>query len=80
MDGPPHLRVERPGFCNGVPGGPVSNKHDNEPNDQNPRKQDDAKKGPSGGNAGAGRSGKEDMGGEKPTTSSELGSRKPGTT
>ena len=58
----------------------MSNKHDNKPNDSNPRKQDDEKKGPSGGNAGAGRSGKEDMGGEKPTTSPELGSRKPGTT
>ena len=38
------------------------------------------KKGPSGGNSGAGRSGKEDMGSEKPTTSPEFGSRKPGTT
>lgn len=58
----------------------MSNKHDNEPNDRNPRKQEDEKKGPGGRNAGAGRSGKEDMGGEKPTTSPGLGSRKPGTT
>ena len=33
--------------------------------------------GTSGGNAGAGKSGKEDMGSEKPTDGRELGSRKP---
>lgn len=55
----------------------MSNKHDNVPNDDNPRKQDDPKQGPSGGNSGAGKSGREDMGSEKPTTSPELGSRRP---
>ena len=38
----------------------------------------DDKKGPSGGNSGAGRSGKEDMGSEKPTTDPTFGSHKPG--
>jgi hypothetical protein len=67
------------GFCN-TPRleASMSNKHDNEANDNNPRKQDDAKKGPGGGNSGAGRSGKEDMGSEKPETSPEFGSRQPG--
>ena len=45
---------------------------------QNDQSTSDDKKGPSGGNSGAGRSGKEDMGSEKPTTAPELGSRKPG--
>ncbi len=45
---------------------------------QTERATPDEKKGPSGGNSGAGRSGKEDMGSEKPATSPEFGSRKPG--
>jgi len=54
------------------------NERDHKQQDQKTYDGQDDKKGPSGGNSGAGRSGKEDMGSEKPTTSPDLGSRKPG--
>ncbi len=52
-------------------------------NDRHPAKQDERKtdehpKGNSGGNAGAGRSGKEGMGGEKPSDGQGAGSQTPG--
>jgi hypothetical protein len=54
----------------------------NRQQDQRPDQEDrkgTSGHGVSGGNAGAGKSGKEDMGSEKPTDGKELGSRKPDT-
>ncbi len=42
------------------------------------KKQNPAREGNSGGNAGAGKSGKEGMGAEKPTDGPGVGSQKPG--
>ena len=51
---------------------------DKRDNAQDRKKDDDATSQGSGGNAGAGKSGKEGMGSEKPSDDEGLGSQKPG--
>jgi hypothetical protein len=55
---------------------PMPDQHVDKKKDK--KKQDPPRKADSGGNMGAGRSGKEGMGSEKPSDDPALGSQKPG--
>jgi len=56
----------------------VQNPNPNPDRHQDNPKKDQGREGDSGGNAGAGKSGKEGMGTEKPTDGAGVGSQKPG--
>ncbi len=55
-------------------------KAQNKQNDSEQDKDQSTGHGKSGGNMGAGQSGKEDLGSEKPSDNDTMGSHKPGTT